>query len=164
MTDYVQGPIVVLGPDEGEGFWQPRPAVGYVMNKLTPYNTPYDNFAMGLQVLEPGAHVRRHAHERQHEVLFCYQGTGYAELGSERYDVAPETMILVGRGVQHKIVNTGDGQMRLLWTISPAGLEDWFRAIGRPRQAGEPRPAPFERPADVAEIQARQRFIRSEED
>jgi quercetin dioxygenase-like cupin family protein len=164
MTDYAQGPIVVLGPDEGEGFWQPRPAVGYVVNKLTPYNTPYDNFAMGLQVLEPGAHVRRHAHERQHEVLFCYQGTGYAELGGERYDVGPETMILVGRGIQHKIVNTGDRQMRLLWTISPAGLEDWFRAIGRPRRDGAPRPAPFERPADVAEIQARQRFIRSEED
>jgi hypothetical protein len=53
--------------------------------------------------------------------------------------------------------------MRLIWMIAPAGLEDWFRAIGRPRQPGEAMPAPFERPADVAEIQARQRFIRSEE-
>ena len=49
--------------------------------------------------------------------------------------------------------------MRLLWMIAPAGLEDWFRAIGRPRRPGEPMPAPFERPADVAEIQARQRFV-----
>jgi hypothetical protein len=72
-------------------------------------------------------------------------------------------MILIGRGVQHKVTNTGAGQMRLLWMISPAGLEDWFRAIGRPRRVGEPMPAPFDRPTDIAEIQARQRFVRSEE-
>ena len=53
--------------------------------------------------------------------------------------------------------------MRLLWMIAPAGLEDWFRAIGRPRQPGEVMPPPFQRPADVAEVQARMRFIRSEE-
>ena len=118
---------------------------------------------MGLQVLEPGAHIRRHAHERQHEVLFCYQGTGTAEVGAEHYKVAPETMILVGRGVQHKVTNTGTGQLRMLWMIAPAGLEDWFRAIGRPRKPGEATPAPFERPTDIAEIQARQRFVRSDE-
>ena len=96
-------------------------------------------------------------------MLFCYQGTGIAEVGAERHALAPETMILVGRGVQHKVTNTGATQMRMLWMISPPGLEDWFRAIGRPRQPGDPTPAPFERPADIAEIEARQRFVRSEE-
>jgi hypothetical protein len=47
-----------------------------------------------------------------------------------------------------------------LWMIAPAGLEDWFRAIGRPRRPGEAMPEAFERPGDVAEIQARQRFVR----
>ena len=54
--------------------------------------------------------------------------------------------------------------MRLLWLIAPAGLEDWFRAIGLPRRAGEPLPAPFERPANVELIQAQQRFIRPDKD
>jgi mannose-6-phosphate isomerase-like protein (cupin superfamily) len=163
MTEFAQGPVVVLGPDEGQSHWQPLPSVGYITSKLTPYNAPYDNFSLGIQVLEPGAHIRRHAHERQHEVLFCYQGTGIAEVGAQRHAVAPETTILIGRGVQHKVTKTGSGQMRLLWIISPAGLEDWFAAIGRPRTQGEPMPPPFERPGDIAEIQARQRFIRSEE-
>ena len=44
-------------------------------------------------------------------------------------------MILIGRGLQHKVTNTGTEQMRLLWLITPPGLEDWFRAIGRPRHA-----------------------------
>ena len=163
MNGFAKGEVIVLGPEDGESHWQPLPSTGYIISKLTPYNTPYDNFSLGLQVLEPGAHIRRHAHERQHEVLFVYAGEGWAEVGEQRYEVRPETTILIGRGVQHKVQNTGPGQMRLLWMIAPAGLEDWFSAIGRPRRPGEAMPAPFERPADVAEIQARQRFIRSEE-
>ena len=111
---------------------------------LTPYNTPYDSFSLGIQVLEPGAHIRRHAHERQHEVLFCYAGEGWAEIDDQRYEMRPETTLLIGRAVQHKVQNTGPGQMRLLWMIAPAGLEDWFSAIGRPRRPGEPTPPPFE--------------------
>lgn len=163
MSEFAKGSVVVLGPEEGESHWQPLPSRGYITSKLTPYNTPYDSFSLGIQVLEPAAHIRRHAHERQHEVLFCYAGEGWAEVGDTRYDVRPETTILVGRGVQHKVQNTGPGQMRLLWMIAPAGLEDWFRAIGRPRTSGEPMPPAFDRPPNVAEVQARQRFIRSEE-
>ena len=151
-NEFAKGPVVVLRPGRGRSFWQPLPSVGYIVNKLTPYNTPYDNFSMGFQVLEPGAHVRRHGHERQHEVLFCYEGEGLAEVGEQRYALQPETMILIGRGVQHKVKNTGTAQLRMLWLISPAGLEDWFRAIGRPRKLGEATPGPFERPGDIAEI------------
>jgi mannose-6-phosphate isomerase-like protein (cupin superfamily) len=159
MTDHDKDIAIVLGPQDGETLWQPLPSTGYIVNKLNPYNCPYDNFAAGLQVLEPGRHVRRHAHERSHEILFCYRGTGYAEIGDARYDMEAETMILVGRGVQHKVANTGTSEMRLLWIISPPGLEDWFRALGRPRVAGEPAPV-FDRPDDIAAIEAQQRFIR----
>jgi mannose-6-phosphate isomerase-like protein (cupin superfamily) len=160
MSKFAKGPVVVLGPDEGESFWQPLPSRGYIVNKLTPYNTPHDGFSLGIEVLEPGAHIRRHAHERQHEVLFCYVGEGWAEVHGARHEVRPETTLLIGRAAWHTVRNTGSGQMRLLWMIAPAGLEDWFRAIGRPRRPGEAMPEAFERPADVAEIQARQRFVR----
>ena len=160
MNEYAKGIVIALGPEEGESLWQPLPSTGYVINKINPYNSPYDSFSTGLQVLEPGAHVRRHAHERSHELLFCYRGSGYAEVEGRRYDVRAETMILIGRGLQHKVMNTGGEQMRLLWFIAPAGLEDWFRAIGRPRRSGEAPPAPFERPPGIELIQAQQRFIR----
>ena len=58
------------------------PSTGFVTNKINPYNSPYDSFSTGIQVLEPGAHIRRHAHERQHELLFCYAGHGRAALAS----------------------------------------------------------------------------------
>jgi mannose-6-phosphate isomerase-like protein (cupin superfamily) len=164
MNEYAKGIVIALGPEEGESLWQPLPSTGYVINKINPYNSPYDAFSTGLQVLEPGAHVRRHAHERSHELLFCYRGTGWAEIEAQRYDVQPETMILIGRGLQHKVMNTGSEQMRLLWFIAPAGLEDWFRAIGHPRRTGDAPPAPFERPADIELIQAQQRFIRPDKE
>jgi mannose-6-phosphate isomerase-like protein (cupin superfamily) len=162
MSDYRKGIAIVLAPEEGESLWQPLPSTGYVTNKITPYNSPYDTFSTGIQVLEPGSHVRRHAHERSHELLFCYRGSGYAEIEERRYDIVEESMILVGRGMQHKVVNTGAEPMRLLWFICPAGLEDWFRAIGRPRRPGEARPPEFNRPDNIEQIQAQQRFVRPE--
>src|SRR3954468_20536466 len=107
VTDHAKGTALVLGPEEGESFWQPLPSTGYVINKISPYNSPYDAFSTGLQVLEPGAHIRRHAHERSHELLFCYQGNGQADVAGKLYDVMPETMLLIGRGLQHKVTNTG---------------------------------------------------------
>ena len=95
MNAFAKGHVVVLGSEEGESFWQPLPSRGYIVNKLTPYNTPYDNFSLGIQVLEPGAHIRRHAHERQHEVLFCYAGEGWAEVDGQRHTVQPETTLLI---------------------------------------------------------------------
>jgi len=72
--------LIALGPEDGDSFWQPLPSNGYVINKISPYNSTYDAFSTGLQVLEPGAHIRRHAHERSHELLFCYQGRGQADV------------------------------------------------------------------------------------
>ena len=80
MSDYAKGIAIALGPEDGELFWQPLPSTGYVINKINPYNSPYDAFSTGIQVLEPGAHIRRHAHERQHELLFCYRGSGQADI------------------------------------------------------------------------------------
>ena len=160
MSDFEQGITLVLGPEDGEAIWQPKPSTGFIVNKINPYNSPFDSFSTGLQILEPGAHIRRHAHERQHEILFCYRGEGYAEIGEDRHELAEESMMLIGRGVQHKVVNTGTGQMRLLWIISPPGLEDWFRALGRLKQPGDSGAPVFERPANIAEIEKQQRFVR----
>ena len=57
MNSFAKGVAMVLGPEDGEALWQPLPSRGYVINKITPYNSPYDNFSTGIQVLEPGAHI-----------------------------------------------------------------------------------------------------------
>jgi hypothetical protein len=67
--------------------------------------------------------------------------------------------VLFGRYARHIIENTGSTDMKLHWVFFPPGLEDWFAAIGRPRQPGDPMPEPFDRPAHVAAIQEQMRFV-----
>lgn len=150
---------VVVGPDEGESLWQPLPSRGYVTVNLTPANAPYDTFSSGIQVLPPGCHVRDHGHRQNHELIFVFAGRGRCTVDRREYPVEPGTTILFGRNAVHRLDNTGDVEMRLFWVFFPPGLEDWFRAIGRPRAPGEPMPEAFARPDDVAEIQARMRFV-----
>jgi hypothetical protein len=63
------------------------------------------------------------------------------------------TACLLGYDVKHEIVNDGPEDLVMLWVITPPGLEDFFKAIGRPRTPGEPAPAPFARPDDVVAIE-----------
>ncbi len=160
MSETAKGPAIVLGPEDGESFWQPNPSTGYIISKITPYTSPFDSFSTGIQVLEPGAAVREHGHERSHELLFVYEGTGHALVDGERHELEPGSMMLMGRRVLHYVQNDGDTQMKILWVIFPPGLEDWFRAIGKPRKPGETEPPVFDRPDDVKDIQDRQRFVR----
>jgi hypothetical protein len=70
-----------------------------------------------------------------------------------RHPLVPGTACFLGRDVKHEIVNDTDEELVMLWVITPHGLEDFFKAIGRPRMPGEPAPAPFARPDDVVAIE-----------
>lgn len=159
MNRFSQGQTIVIGPEDGDSFWQPIPSSGFITNKITPYNSPYDSFSSGIQVLEVGSSVRQHAHERSHELIFIYEGEGYAEIDGDNYDLKQGSMMVIGRGTDHMIFNTGNDQLKMMWVIFPPGLEDWFKAIGKPRIPGEPGPKPFDRPSNISEIQQRQRFV-----
>jgi mannose-6-phosphate isomerase-like protein (cupin superfamily) len=154
-----KGVALAIGPEEGMSFWQPRPSTGYVTVKISPYNSPHDLISAGVQVLEPGASVRRHAHERSAEILFVYEGEGKAEIEGQWYRVSQGSTFMVGRYVQHYLENDGTVPLKLFWAIMPAGLEDWFQALGRPRKPGEPAPPPFDRPDNIEEIRRRMRFV-----
>lgn len=149
-----KGRYAVIGPDEGASFWQPQPSTGWSEVKLSPFTWGANQYSAGVQVLEPGAHVREHAHQRQEEMLFVFEGTGEALIDDTPYPLSPGTLVVVDRFVQHKLTNTGDTPMRIFWVILPPGLENWFAAIGQAREAGDAGPAPvFDRPGDVADVQ-----------
>ena len=150
---------VVVGPDDGLSLWQPMPSRGYVDVNLMPDTMPYDTFSSGIQVLPPGCHVREHGHKQNHELIFIYEGTGTCTIDGKTHNVMPGTTVLFARNSVHRLDNTGDTDMKLFWVFFPPGLEDWFQAIGRPREPGEPMPDPFDRPEDVADIMTRMRFM-----
>jgi mannose-6-phosphate isomerase-like protein (cupin superfamily) len=149
----------VIGPEEGESLWQPEPTRGHVTINLTPENTPYDGFSSGIQVLPPGCNVREHGHLQNHELIFIYEGTGRCEIEDDTYEFGPGTTIMFGRHARHLIENTGDVDIKLFWVFFPPALEDWFRAIGKPRTPGDPMPEAFPRPDDVMDIYNGMKFV-----
>ena len=148
-----RGHAVVMQPGEGPSYWQPVPANGHSDPKLIPANTSFEGFSMGYQTVAAASRIRAHSHTDQVELQICFSGRGHVLVDGERHELVPGTACFLGPDVQHEIFNDGEEPLVQLWVIGPAGLEDFFAAIGRPRQAGEPTPEPFERPRDARAIQ-----------
>jgi quercetin dioxygenase-like cupin family protein len=144
---------LVIPPDQGEAWWQPRPAGGHVVIKT---RTPA-HMAMGTQEIDPGGRVPRHRHPVAEEILFVYQGHGQAYVENQEVALEPGTTLVIPPNVWHSFVNLSEAPLCLTWTISPAGLEGMFRTIGRPKHGAEPRPSDWETPppAMVADFPAR---------
>ena len=152
MKDLTKGPAMVVGPEEGDSYWQPGPHCGYMTVKLGPHNHPSNMFSMGIQVMPPGCHVRNHGHARNDEILFIYEGTGRVVIDGQTHKVEPGATVVLGRFVEHSIFNDGSADMKFVWFFSPPGLELVVEAAGRPRRPGESAPEKFERPANFAPI------------
>ena len=154
MGDGERGAVVVCQPDGGESYWQPVPANGHAEVKVSARDdSGVRGFSSGVQAIAPGGHVREHRHGRERELLFFFAGRGRVEVNGEAHPARPGTMIFVGPGNAHRIVNEGDDELKMMWVLMPGGLEDFFEAIGRPRTPGEPAPPPFPRPENVEEIE-----------
>ena len=152
-TQAIRGRAVVMQPDEGPSYWQPVPANGHADPKLFPANTGFPALSMGYQTIAVGSRVREHSHGDQVELQICFRGRGHVMVDGQRHPLVPGTACSLGYDVKHEIVNDGPEELVMLWVIAPAGLENFFAAIGRPRVPGEPAPAPFARPSDVVAIE-----------
>ena len=154
MPDQVSSVARVVPPDGGRSFWQPVPANGHITVKLAPDEVPMQcPLSLGTQTVPPGGYVREHSHDRNEEVLYFTAGTGRAVIDRVEHPVGPGTAIFVGRGRLHMFVNDGPTDLTWVWLIVPNGLEDFFAAIGRPRDPATPAPPPFARPENVLEIE-----------
>jgi quercetin dioxygenase-like cupin family protein len=152
-VETVRGRGVVVQPDQGASYWQPVPANGHADPKLTPATTGFEALAMGYQTIAPGCRVREHSHSDQIELQICFRGRGRVVVDGVSHPLTPGTACFLGYDVKHEILNDSTEDLVMMWVITPPGLEDFFRAIGRPRQAGDPAPAPFARPTDVVEVE-----------
>jgi len=152
-TPTVRGHAVVVQPGEGPSYWQPVPANGHADPMLTPALTGFGMLSMGYQTIAPGARVRQHSHGDQIELQVCFRGRGRVVVDGVSHPLVPGTACFLGYDVKHEIINEEPDDLVMLWVITPPGLEDFFKAIGRPRRAGEPAPPPFARRGDVVAVE-----------
>ena len=145
------GPYGVWGPEDGESYWLPQPSGGYMTLKITPDSFPANLYMAAVQVIEEGGVLRDHGHRKQDEFLFVFEGHGTVYIDSVAHKIEPGSLVFVGRYRNHGFVNEGAGPMKIFFlTLPAAGVEDVVRLIGRPREANQKPPPPFDRPQDAA--------------
>jgi quercetin dioxygenase-like cupin family protein len=159
-----RGHAVVMQPGEGPSYWQPKPANGFSSPKLYPELTKFDGFSMGYQSVAPHSNIRSHSHTNQAELQICFSGRGHVKVDGKRHELVSGTACFLGPGVVHEIFNDGDEDLVQLWVIGPAGLEDFFKTIGRDRVRDDVTPEHFDRPDDVRAVEQAMGFDKVDAD
>jgi quercetin dioxygenase-like cupin family protein len=70
-----------------------------------------------------------HTHHNEDEYSYVLEGRFGVQLGPDVLEAAPGDLLFKPRGVPHAFWNAGDEPARLLELISPAGFENYFRAL-----------------------------------
>lgn len=149
----------LVGPEGGESYWQPVPANGFVRCLFnSDFLSSAVKFSAGTQTVDPGCYVREHMHESHEELIYIYEGTGCVVLDGAETDLAPGAALYIAPKSTHKFINTGTTPLSFFWILLPGGLDDFFRQIGRERKFGDIQPAPFPRPENIADIEAKTVF------
>ena len=109
---------------------------GRVTIKVDKRNKGVETLSVLTEDIVPGDGIPVHKHGAEEELIYIERGRGVLTFGDDEYDVMPGSMALVPRGVWHGLRNAGEDMLRMVFGYTPAGFEDYFRAIGvRP---GEP--------------------------
>jgi len=114
----------------------------YVVNKtngrhstllLTEEDMGAKGFIAGCHTMDPGGGANFHAHEKEQEAMFFYEGTGVATVDGVEYKIEPESIMLAPAGVTHHIQNTGDGPLKFVFIYCPPlpehiSREEYFKS------------------------------------
>lgn len=134
----------VIGKDDGESFWQPMRSNGYVTIMVSRWNIPNTGHTIFFSEIPTGGIVGRHYHDDQEEIFVCLSGKAIIQINDVDHEITPEMVAYIGKNTWHSIKSIGDEPFRAFVIISPAGLEERLREMGKPRILGESPPQPFE--------------------
>lgn len=77
-------------------------------------------FEMVLGRLAPGAEAQRHHHDGEHQAIYVLKGVARVKLGDDApRDCEAGTVVRIPPGLDHHVVNPGDGELELVIVYSP---------------------------------------------
>jgi quercetin dioxygenase-like cupin family protein len=83
-------------------------------------------FALGEASVAPGTGTSLHVHDRTDEVFYVVAGELLFRLGERVAVAAPGAFVSAPRGTPHGFWNRGPGPARVLFVLSPPGVEGLF--------------------------------------
>ena len=93
--------------------------------------TGSDNLALGTQQVTVGAGIPIHRHFQMDEAFYVLEGSGIFTLNDARHPFEKGGTIFIPRNAWHGFANP-DHELLLLWIVSPAGLDGFFRDTCNP--------------------------------
>ena len=119
-------PGYVLGASEGEHLVHFRDQAN-VFIKLGSA-TGSDNLALGTQQVMAGTGIPIHRHFQMDEAFYVLDGCGIFILNDARHPFEKGGTIFIPKNSWHGFENP-DHELLLLWVVTPAGLDGFFREI-----------------------------------
>jgi len=93
--------------------------------------TGSDNFALGTQQVTVGAGIPVHRHLHMDEALHVLEGSGIFILNDVRRSFEKGGTMFIPKNSWHEFLNP-DHELLLLWMVTPAGLDGFFRETCNP--------------------------------
>jgi quercetin dioxygenase-like cupin family protein len=114
----------VLGASEGEQLVHFRDH-GQIFIKVGSA-TGSNNLALGTQQVTVGAGIPIHRHLQMDEAFYVLEGSGAFILNDVRHSFEKGATVFIPKNSWHGFANP-DHELLLLWIMSPAGLDGFFR-------------------------------------
>jgi mannose-6-phosphate isomerase-like protein (cupin superfamily) len=119
-------------PDEGRTIG----VVGDVYRFLAIGEETDGKYAICEALVPPGGGPPPHIHSREEESFYVLDGELAVYLGGQRFVARAGTFANVPVGTLHRFCNESQRPVRLLITVTPAGLENMFFEIAQPLEPG----------------------------
>jgi quercetin dioxygenase-like cupin family protein len=106
--------------------------VGDVYRFLVTGEETNGSYAMMEAIVLPGGGPPRHVHTREVEGFYILEGEMTFRIGDERIVARSGTFANIPVGVLHSFKNESHQPVKMLISVTPAGLEKMFIEVGRP--------------------------------
>lgn len=93
--------------------------------------TGSDQLALGTQQVTVGAGIPIHRHLQMDEAFYVLEGSGIFILNDVRHSIDKGGTIFIPKNSWHGFANP-DHELLLLWSVTPAGLDGFFRETCNP--------------------------------
>ena len=93
--------------------------------------TGSDNLAMGTQQVMAGSGIPVHRHFQMDEAFYILEGSGTFTLNDVPHPFGKGATIFIPKNSWHGFANP-DHELLLLWMVTPAGLDGFFREVCNP--------------------------------
>ena len=129
---------ILLNQGQGQAYW----VLGDLYTFKATGKQTSNAFTVIDQVIQPLGGPPPHIHHREDEAFYVLEGKFSFMSGNEERVLETGGFAYIPKGTMHTFKNVGQQPGRLLVTITPAGLEEFFYAIGTPLTDAAAPPAP----------------------